>query len=531
MEGEGDRLRYRSAGGGSVLLEDRVHVRGEDPEGSVAEGIGRWRLETPWLLYVPSGGKVRTRAFRLESDQGVLGGEQLLLDLEGEEGRVQHLLATGAASLRIPLQGDGGPPATRVITGDEIEMEPAEEGGGPPRRLLARGGARLERQGGDPDTVQDLRGEEIEWLGAAGGEEGAGGGRLEARGEASLLLGSAAEPALLTGSVLEAEMDREGEVRGGRASAPVRYEGPEGTARARRAVLEDGGERIVLQQGPGGLAALDLPEGRITGSRIDLWRERGEMVAEGDVRTLHTGDDGGEGLFGGDEPVHGTADRVRAFRDQGRIRYEGAARLWQEGDLLQADEVEIRREEGTLEAWGRVSSRSLVPPEDAEAAPRPVAGTADHLHYHDGERRAVYTGGAHLEWGEDQVDADQVELFLDDDGKVERLLAHGAVEMRSPGRRASGEHLDYRAGAEQAILRGGERLATAQNLENQQVVRGETLTFDLAGGTLVVESGPGGRTWITLSPGGKSPRPVEAAQESRERATSGEGSLGTSPGH
>ena len=129
------------------------------------------------------------------------------------------------------------------------------------------------------------------------------------------------------------------------------------------------------------------------------------------------------------------------------------------------------------------------------------------------------------------MEAEQIHVSLGEDRKVRRVQAEGEVKLRSPGSYATGHRLDYDVAGGEAILHGGDRLAIAQNLENQQVVKGHSLTMDLSGGTISMQSGPGGRTWITLSPSASAPDSAEGLEGSPEGEAKGDRSLGTSPGH
>ncbi len=524
LEGESEELHYDPAGE-VVVLQQKVRVQGRRESGHES-----WTLETEWLRYFSQQGRVQTRSFVLVSDEGTLSGDRLELELGEVEGDLRHLVSIGAAVLRVPVQRGEGPASIRIMTGDRIEIEPPDDDAEEPRRILSRGNAHLFQEGG---SAQHLRAERIEWQRGSAMDSGpARAGevsRIDARGDVILDLETAEGASHLTTSRLEAWLDADGAVQRGTAFEPVRYEGPEGTARCREMDFADGGDRLLLRSESGPAAVMEIPEGRIVARRLDLSRSRGELTATIDVQTLHTGA-AGEGLFQSDEPLHGTADKVVALRREGRIHYEGAARLWQADNLLQADTIEILQDSGVLEAEGQVSTRSVVPEEDGSGQ-RLVLGSAEHLLFRDHDKTAVYSRKARLLWGSDEVEAEQIHVSLGEDRKVRRVQAEGDVRLRSPGRHATGHRLDYDVVGGEAILHGGDRLAIAQNLENQQVVKGQSLTMDLSGGTINLQSGPGGRTWITLSPSASAPDSAEGLEGSPEGEAKEDRSLETSPGH
>lgn len=528
LQGESEELHYDPATE-VLVLQRHVRVKGRR-EGEDRTAREPWALETEWLRYFSQQGRVQTQAFVLQSQDGTLSGERLELMLGERAGELRRLVSDGGARLQVSLPGPDGRGVVRVLSGDRIVIEPSDDETEEPRRILSRGNAHLFHEGG---TAQDLRAEIIEWWRdpglnpmVQGGEESS---RIEARGEVILVLPAAGGASRLTASRLEAWLDADDAVQRGTVFDPVRYEGPEGTARCREAEFEDGGEFLLLRSETGPAAVLESAEGRIVARRLELTRSTGELVATMEVRTLHTGK-ADAGLFQSAEPVHGTADRVVVLRSEGRIRYEGAARLWQEENLLQADTIEIFQENGVLEAEGQVSTRSVVAGDEG-AGPRLILASAEHLLYREKDRTAVYSRQARLRWGEQEVEADQIHVSLGEDRKVRRVLAEGDVKLRSPGRFATGQRLDYDVPGGEAILYGEEPLATAQNLENQQLVKGQSLTMDLAGGTIDLESGPGGRTWITLAPSTSTPGSHEAPRAPAEGEAEEDRSLETSAGH
>jgi len=518
LEGESEELHYDPAGE-VVVLQGEVRVRGlrQAPDG---QGHESWTLETGWLRYFSQQGRVQTQSFVLMSDEGTLSGDRLELELGEAEGDLRHLVSIGDAILRVPAKDGEGPVSMRVMTGDRIEIEPPDDDAAEPRRILSRGNAHLSQGGG---SAQDLWAEVIDWQrGSAVDDRSARDGevsRIDARGDVILDFQTEEGASHLTTSRLKAWLDVNGVVQRGTAYEPVRYEGPEGSARCHEADFEDGGDRLVLRSESGPPAVMEIPEGRIVARRLDLSRSRGELTATIEVQTLHTGP-ASEGLFQAGEPVHGTADKVVALRREGRIHYEGAARLWQGENLLQADTIEILQDSGVLEAEGQVSTRSVVPEEDGSGQ-RMVLGTAEHFLYRDDDKTAVYSCKARLRWGSEEVEAEQIHVSLGEDRKVSRVQAEGDVRLRSPGSYATGHRLDYDVAGGEAILHGGDRLAIAQNLENQQVVKGHSLTMDLSGGTINMQSGPGGRTWITLSPSASAPDSAEGSGGSRKGEAKG----------
>ena len=68
---------------------------------------------------------------------------------------------------------------------------------------------------------------------------------------------------------------------------------------------------------------------------------------------------GGGGLLADDEPLHARARKMSSTDNGMQVRYEGDAVAWQSANRLQADVIEIDREQDIVKAHGRVVSQLL----------------------------------------------------------------------------------------------------------------------------------------------------------------------------
>ena len=70
-----------------------------------------------------------------------------------------------------------------------------------------------------------------------------------------------------------------------------------------------------------------------------------------------------------DEPLHARAKKMVSKENNLVIRYEGNAVLWQGADRLEAETVEIDRDNNLVKAHGHVLSQLLDKAKDDGAAP------------------------------------------------------------------------------------------------------------------------------------------------------------------
>jgi lipopolysaccharide export system protein LptA len=495
VRGRGRGLRYVPSTG-RLTLDGDVRIEGSRPGGDRPA----WRLQADRLDYGTAEGTMTTGPFLLVERGGSLRGRRLDLSLDPATSEPRSLVASGDAVLReaADLANAGR------LEGERIEIEPAGSPDREPARVVATGGARLRPGRVGPGEVRGLDAERID-LRRENGDPTAP-RRLHAAGGVRLRLDDDGAEAQLDAASLEADLAAADRLEAGVARGGVRLRGARGDASAGTAWFEAAGDRLRFEGGGSSPASLNTAERRVTAREIRLERGAGLLHAEGDVRTVSAPGEGG--LFEAGIPVHGCADSLRAARDEDLAIYQGAVRLWQGDSLLQADRVEARRAEGLLQADGRVVTRTPVRGRDGEL--RPVQARAGHLTYRDRDAQAVYEEDVALDLAPDLVEARRVEVSLDDRREVRRVVARGAVRLRFGPRRGRGDHLDWRPGDQIAVLLGDGRLAEVEDIENQRLVRGSSLTFDLADGSIRLQAAPGGRNWITLNSrqGGVDPEAV-----------------------
>jgi lipopolysaccharide export system protein LptA len=153
------------------------------------------------------------------------------------------------------------------------------------------------------------------------------------------------------------------------------------------------------------------------------------------------------------------------------IRYEGDAVLWQGADRLEAETVEIDRDNNLLKAHGHVLSQLLDkvkddgPPKNATKASLRVFTIvrAPDLDYNDDTRLAHYSGGATLERPNMMVKGQDIHAFLRNNSKdssLDHATADGHVEVHETAldrtRDGSSEHAEYYVDEDKVILEGGQ---------------------------------------------------------------------------
>jgi LPS export ABC transporter protein LptC/lipopolysaccharide transport protein LptA len=284
------------------------------------------------------------------------------------------------------------------------------------------------------------------------------------------------------------------------------------TSRSRTARYLRGADRLDLRGDPVVLTGRD----RISAQEIDLHPERQALLARGDVRTvsLASPGEGGAPGFSGRSATSFQARELRADQVSRTAVYTGAARAWQEGNSLQAEEIVVDQAGRQLRAAGSVMGRftQRVAREGAAARPVTTSIAANGMVLDDLRGVATYRGGVRLSRPDTTLTSDVMEAFhVERDGRrdLDRVVASGSVSIKRADSYGSARLAEYRADEEILVLTDEAGLAEVVDTASGRTMRGRTLTFDLAGDRILTEPASGGRTWITLKPESKDVSSVE----------------------
>src|SRR5690606_12069904 len=86
-----------------------------------------------------------------------------------------------------------------------------------------------------------------------------------------------------------------------------------------------------------------------------------------------------------------------------------------------------------------------------------------------------YQDNVDIRQGTDRIVAGSADVYLDENNEVKRSIADGNVVMTQPNRKATGDHVDYDAVAEVAILKGDP--ATVRDAESGSTSGGEITVY------------------------------------------------------
>ena len=179
-----------------------------------------------------------------------------------------------------------------------------------------------------------------------------------------------------------------------------------------------------------------------------------------------------------DKPVFMTADSAEFDLSTETARYTGNARGWQENNYVRGDVFTINQREGKFVAEDHVQSAAynahLNKKNAAETAP--VFASAGSLVYLRDSRLLQYRTNADIRQGTDRITANSADIYLNESNEVSKTIAETGVVLTQPGRRATGDWVQYTSQDELAVLRGNPaRVEDGENGTSQ----GAQLTFNM----------------------------------------------------
>jgi lipopolysaccharide export system protein LptA len=256
-------------------------------------------------------------------------------------------------------------------------------------------------------------------------------------------------------------------------SGDFAYEEGDRKARAAKATMDADQNLIVLDTA----ARMWDATGSTAADHIRLDQRTGDFLAEGNVTSSRLPDKDqkkNSEMFSGDDPLQATARKMDSRNRNRQIHYEGAVHMWQGANRIQADVVDVDRNQDpqkrTLVADGHVVTDLWEEAQDDKnrddkkkkaATPVLTEVHAGHMVYTEASRLTHYTGGVQLSRPGLQVKGQELRAFLGESGadsRLEKAYADGAVEIFSTGkdrtRTGTGEHAEYYTADQKVILRG-----------------------------------------------------------------------------
>jgi lipopolysaccharide export system protein LptA len=259
-----------------------------------------------------------------------------------------------------------------------------------------------------------------------------------------------------------------------------------------------------------GAASVQDPATRLQAAKIQINQASGDVHASGAVLASYFGKQSdraatansmaGAANISADE-VDGSG-LAKSQNANAHAVFSGHARMWQGGNVLQADTIELWQNEKRAEGRGHVIGEFVEAAHKSAAKTKGTEKAAPILwqvkapqadYWGDGEKME-WSGGVRAHSSEASISSQTLELSFspapDDRQILQRAIATGGVRIEQNGRTGTAEHGEYVAREGKFVLSGGQP-ALADSSGNRTT--GRELTFFLASDTILVESQNGSR--------------------------------------
>ncbi len=266
---------------------------------------------------------------------------------------------------------------------------------------------------------------------------------------------------------------------------------------------------------------------RTTAGSVSINQKSGELHGTGGVTSTYLPEAKANAVNLGTGAAHISADALSGSTNSNHVAYTGHSRLWQGDSVLDADQIDIWRDDKKLQATGHVVA--VFPqvsgpfPSMPGKTPSPASGPtlwkilAPTLTYWGDQGKAHLEGGVSASSTQGSLESRTLDVFLDPPastptvgstrppagrtlagvpaapwgGQLNRVLALGNVVVRQGDRRGMAEQAEYTAADGKFVLSGGQpTLADAAS----DTTTGHSLTFFVANDTILIDSQEGSRT-------------------------------------
>lgn len=251
--------------------------------------------------------------------------------------------------------------------------------------------------------------------------------------------------------------------------------------------VDEQGARIAVLASRQGEARLESPESEII-SRTIVSASRGEIIeATEEVRLVlkaRPEKEGSLGFFGRQKPIFATAGRMRFERGTNRFLFRESVRLWQDRNVIMAEELTVDEETGEMTGRGKSRAVFFASSRKEEKEERIDVG-GEKMGFDSQTSLLTFEGEGWVRTARVSLGGERLVLSLAQ-GKAEVLTveARGRVTVRDSLRESQSEVALYVLEKDTLVLTGNPVVRD----KSRGVVRGDKLTFALGDDRIFVEN-------------------------------------------
>ena len=225
----------------------------------------------------------------------------------------------------------------------------------------------------------------------------------------------------------------------------------------------------------------------IAAQGIALFFKYGDLEAREQVKVVLKSEGGQRelmGFFSNDKPVFATAQEMRYWKEKKRFTFSGKTRIWQEKEMLLANEVIIFEESGEILCAGEVGSIIFHRPREGEKEEK-IEISGERMSFEPQKRLVAYEENSSLRIKNINLSSQSLSVYLDaEKGKMKMIVAKGNVVIAQDLQEGQGEEARYNVTEETIELLGNPVFID----KDRGKIEGDKLTFYMGDGRIVVEN-------------------------------------------
>ncbi len=200
-------------------------------------------------------------------------------------------------------------------------------------------------------------------------------------------------------------------------------------------------------------------QGRSKAREIDLDRRANKSYLRGAVSTTYYSRKqikNAAPFASSDKPVFVTADAAEFDQEAETAVFTGNARGWQDSNYVRGDRLKISQKDGKFLADGNVQSVVYNAKQKQKGTSNtvPVSASAKSMVYDKNTRVIQYRENVDIRQGTDRLTSASADVYLDENNELSKTVAETGVVITQPGRRATGNWVQYSSSDEVAVLKG-----------------------------------------------------------------------------
>lgn len=233
-------------------------------------------------------------------------------------------------------------------------------------------------------------------------------------------------------------------------------------------------------------AEISSEEYEISADKISSGLDGSSLEAKGEITGVFLPSESGKvsiGIFSSSQLVFISSDTMRYLNEQDRFIFKGKVKLWQEQEMLNTEELIIRRENGGLTAVKGV--QTILGFKNREGEEKNIKITSNVMEFNPEENKISYMQECSLNTEQILLNAETLSILMkEDDNELDVIIARDSVTFKTGGYEARGEEAVYTLEDERMVLTGNPVLIE----ENGGRTNGDKLTFFMADDRIIIEN-------------------------------------------